>query len=65
MIPCKDCLILPICQNKRGIVCSLLVNWGAECHFGGKGGKDGWETVHRYLPKVTDIYLDPINKERK
>ena len=27
MVPCKDCLILPICKNKPVITCKLLFDY--------------------------------------
>ena len=51
MIPCKDCLILPMCRHKEEIKCILLNDWMEE------DGRDGIELL-RYLPNWLAIVRD-------
>ncbi len=51
MIPCKECLIYPVCKNKKEVRCSLLINWMS------RGGYD-YMTLILYLPNWTSIISD-------
>lgn len=54
MIPCKDCLILPICQNKKELKCGLLFNWldgeGFD-HMTSIWYLPDWERIIQDIPK--------------
>lgn len=46
MIPCEQCLILPMCKNRRGISCDLLYKWADEHSI---------KELFRVLPKIISV----------
>lgn len=55
MIPCKDCLILPICRDKVTVKCNLLKDWSLMNRL---SITDHWKTIHRYISKAEILSVD-------
>lgn len=62
MIPCKDCLVLAICKNKKKVYCSLMFYW---CTHNGLPAGEHWELVHKYLPITTMFRIDRGSREKQ
>jgi len=57
MIPCKDCLVLAACKNKKNVTCELLFDWGL---YNELSAEEHWRTVWQILPKCKR--MRPHNK---
>ena len=55
VIPCKDCLILPICKQKETVMCDWLHEEAKSARNGSISGRDWWKKVTEYLPKAEAI----------
>lgn len=73
-IPCKDCLILPICRNKKVLKCQLLLDylnqftkyehpvWGNTLSLMRKTLKGSWYSVGINSKVIKVKKNKPINK---
>ncbi len=46
MVPCKDCLVLSVCRNRKGIRCSLLFEYVLNSN------RNVWKEMIQYLPNL-------------
>ena len=56
MIPCKDCLVLAVCRNRKGIRCNLLLKYAVNSNH------NVWKEMVQYLPNLERY---PILLERR
>ena len=54
MVPCKTCLVLAICKNKRNIECEAAYNW---IHHAGKTRDERIKILSKLLPHWEQIYI--------
>jgi len=65
-IPCKDCLILPVCKNKESIICEYLYDFMEENASYTKGGKfiqdkkgiQAWSQINELFKKGTTYQVE-------
>ncbi len=55
MIPCKECLILPICRNKLTISCNILYEW--YWHWG-DAWMVRWDNILEQFPECRGVRPD-------
>jgi len=58
-IPCKGCLVLPMCQQKSGLECDMLHKWAKE-------NKSKWHLLSEFLPSYPNIRINtPFKRNSK
>lgn len=56
-IPCKDCLVLPICRPKTEIYCDLLEKEACKIDVDASQVviREWWKLVQKYIPNAHTI----------
>lgn len=63
-IPCKNCLILPMCREKVVVSCGLLSDAADTVDGGDLAAKKWWNLVNKHLPKAITIIPDNYRVDR-
>lgn len=64
MIPCKDCLILPVCRNKEILKCSVLAKWMNQGVFSSKEAEECFPRF-MFFAVATTVHSDEVRVKRR